>query len=196
MKNLGGLILFVFALIIAGCKDKTKADLKTKIEEIGETISMEETTPEKSIVVVMHAASNSNVEGEVIFTQKDNKVKMQGLFSGLNPGGKHAIHLHEKADCSAPDATSAGGHWNPTNQKHGKWEDADGFHQGDIGNLEVSKDGQASITFETDRWCIDCEEETMNIIGKGIIVHEDKDDFVSQPTGDAGERISCGEIKL
>lgn len=196
MKKLGVLSILALSLIFTGCKDKKKTMLETTEQETIHSIKPEKKKTEKSIVVTMHASSNSKAKGEVVFTEHNGKVKMEGDFSGLSPKGSHAIHLHEKADCSANDGTSAGGHWNPTDQKHGKWEEMDGFHQGDIGNLEVDDDGKASITFETDRWCIDCSDETMNIVGKGIIVHKDKDDFVSQPTGNAGDRISCGEITL
>src|SRR5699024_2140913 len=107
---------------------------------------------------------------------------------------QQAIHLHEKGDCSADDATSAGGHWNPMNEEHGKWDSKDGYHKGDIGNLKVDQDGKASITFETDQWCIDCDDKAKNIVGKAVVVHEGADDFKTQPTGDAGGRVGCGVI--
>lgn len=204
MKKTITLSTLALFLALAGCKDNKETKLKPTDQETTQSLEtknkkemkLEKRSADKSLEVVMHASSNSKVEGKVVFTESNGKVKMHGEFSGLNPEGTHAIHLHEKADCSAADGTSAGGHWNPTNEKHGKWDDMDGFHQGDIGNLKVDKDGHSSITFETDSWCIDCDDETKNIIGKGIIVHKDKDDFTSQPTGNAGDRISCGEIKL
>jgi Cu-Zn family superoxide dismutase len=113
--------------------------------------------------------------------------------SGLTEG-EHAIHLHEKADCSAEDGTSAGGHWNPTNQPHGKWGSPEGYHKGDIGNFMADTDGNGTITMTTDEWCIGCEDTNKDILGKGIIIHEGVDDFTTQPTGDAGGRVSCGGI--
>ena len=112
---------------------------------------------------------------------------------GLNPG-VHAVHIHEKADCSSPDGKSAGGHWNPTLSKHGKWGNAEGFHRGDIGNLTADKNGNGRISLKTNEWCIGCDDDKMNVIGKGIIVHQGADDYVTQPTGAAGGRISCGGI--
>ena len=196
MKKIISLSAFAILLALTGCKDNKEPRQETNEEKSVKEEKYERKEVEKSIVVEMKASNNSMVEGEVTFTEKDGRVKMKGVFSGLNPESIHAIHLHEKADCSANDGTSAGGHWNPTNEKHGKWEDKAGFHQGDIGNLKTDKDGKSTITFETDNWCIGCDDETKNIIGKGIIVHKDKDDFTSQPTGNAGDRISCGEIKL
>ncbi len=196
MTKLSVVSVLVLLLAFTSCKNNKETEVEAPNLESTESMVSEKENTEKRIVVTMHSSSNSKVQGEVIFTENNGTVKMQGEFSGLNPEGTHAIHLHEKADCSAADGSSAGGHWNPSDEKHGKWDAADGFHLGDIGNLKVDKDGKASITFETDEWCIDCADDRKNILGKGIIVHKDKDDFTSQPTGNAGSRISCGEIKL
>src|SRR5690606_23760044 len=131
--------------------------------------------------------SGSTVKGNAVFTEEDGTVTMVVVLDGLKEGD-HAIHLHEKADCSADDGSSAGGHWNPTNQPHGKWGDANGYHKGDIGNLTADASGNATLTFSTDEWCIDCDDSNKNIVGKAIIVHEGVDDFTTQPTGDAGGR--------
>ena len=117
---------------------------------------------------------------------------MVAKLAGLKPG-EHAIHIHEKADCSAADAASAGGHWNPTFKKHGKWGDTE-CHKGDIGNFLADEKGNATITFKTDEWCISCGDETKDIVNKGLIVHEKPDDFVTQPTGAAGARVACSGI--
>ena len=147
----------------------------------------------KSLTVQMMPKSGSNVEGTVTFTQENDEVRMKADFSGLSEG-EHAIHIHENADCSADDGTSAGGHWNPTDEQHGKWGSSDGYHRGDIGNMTADADGNATMEFTTDEWCIGCDDEEMNIIGHGVIVHDGADDFTSQPSGDAGSRVSCGEI--
>ena len=135
------------------------------------------------------SASDSNLAGTATFTQMDNEVKLEVNLEGITPGD-HAIHVHEKGDCSAPDASSAGGHWNPTGDEHGKF-DMEPFHMGDIGNLTADADGKASLIFSTDKWCLDCDDETKNLMGKSLIIHESVDDFTSQPTGDAGGRIGC-----
>ena len=106
------------------------------------------------------------------------------------------VHIHQKADCSAEDGTSAGGHWNPTNEKHGKWGDAEGYHKGDIGNFEVDANGEGTVSMTTDEWCIGCDDENKNIVGKAIIVHDGVDDYTSQPSGAAGTRVGCGVIKM
>jgi len=114
------------------------------------------------------------------------------MISGLTEG-THAIHIHEKADCSSPDGKSTGGHWNPTFQPHGAWG-SEGYHRGDIGNFEADNEGNGEVTFATDQWCLGCDDETKNIIGKAIIVHQGADDLTSQPSGAAGSRISCAGI--
>ena len=98
------------------------------------------------------------------------------------------------SDCSSNDGKSSGGHWNPTLTNHGKWGDQSGFHIGDIGNFTANEKGVGIINFSTDLWCLDCGDDNKNIIGKAIIVHQGTDDFVSQPSGAAGSRISCGGI--
>ncbi|RYG41538.1 MAG: superoxide dismutase family protein, partial [Chitinophagaceae bacterium] len=113
-------------------------------------------------------------------------------LKGLKPG-IHAIHIHEKADCSDPKAESAGGHWNPTFKKHGKWGSSE-YHKGDIGNFPADENGNGTITITTSEWCISCKDANKNIIGKGLIVHEKADDYVTQPTGDAGGRVACAGI--
>ncbi len=149
--------------------------------------------PSKKVKIALAAKSDSNVSGNVVFNEEDGKVTMTAIISGLEPG-EHAIHLHETADCSSADGKSAGGHWNPTAQPHGKWGDAAGYHKGDIGNFTADENGHGTITFSTDEWCIGCGDTNKDILNKGVIVHAGADDFTSQPSGDAGARVSCAGI--
>ncbi|WP_348799627.1 superoxide dismutase family protein [Flavobacterium adhaerens] len=146
----------------------------------------------KTLSLTLEPKSNSTVAGTATFTEKNGKVTFVAKITGLQPG-VHAIHIHEKSDCSAADGSSAGGHWNPTFKKHGKWGDAE-HHKGDIGNFTADANGNGTITFTTDEWSIGGEDETKNILGKGLIVHQGADDFVTQPTGNAGGRIACTAI--
>ena len=149
----------------------------------------------KTIVVAAEPKSDTNVSGTITFSEMDEIVVMKATFTGLTPG-LHAIHLHELADCSSTDGKSTGGHWNPTFEPHGAWGSQTGFHRGDIGNFEADSKGDATITFETDQWCISCDDQTKNIIGKAVIVHQGQDDLVSQPSGAAGARVSCAGLIL
>ncbi len=148
-------------------------------------------TPDKSKTLNLNfeSKSGSHVTGTAVFTEKNGEVIFTAKLSGLKPG-VHAIHIHEKSDCSAADATSTGGHWNPTFKKHGKWGDAE-YHKGDIGNFTADAEGNGTITMTTNEWCIGCGDETKDILGKGLIVHDKPDDFVTQPTGNAGARVAC-----
>ena len=146
----------------------------------------------KKLKISLEPKSGSKVQGTADFTEKKGVVYLEAKLTGLVPG-VHAIHIHEKADCSAADAASAGGHWNPTFKKHGKWTDAE-HHKGDIGNFTADVDGNATILFNTDEWCIGCGDTTKDILGKGLIIHEKADDFVTQPTGNAGGRVACSAI--
>lgn len=141
----------------------------------------------------INSKSGTPTEGTVKFTQMGNMVEMDLTAYKLTPG-IHAIHLHEKADCSAADGTSTGGHWNPAKDDHGKWGE-EHFHMGDIGNLTADQNGTAKLVFKTDKWCIGCSDESKNIIGRGMIIHAGEDDFMTQPTGNAGGRVGCVEIK-
>ena len=145
------------------------------------------------VVVELESKNSSETNGYVVFVEKDSKVTMEAQINGLKPG-EHAIHIHEKSDCSSDDGSSAGGHWNPTLEAHGKWGDSTGFHRGDIGNFIVDEQGNGTVTFTTDLWCLNCEDSSKNILGKSIIIHEGIDDFNSQPSGAAGSRIACGGI--
>ncbi len=187
-------------LIVAlGCKKDKKEDSPKDNVEV-ETSAEEEDTSrpgeveEKKLTVALDAKSGSQASGNVIFKQdKNGVVTMIAVIGGLSQG-EHAIHLHEKADCSSEDGTSTGGHWNPTAQPHGKWGAAEGFHKGDIGNFTADANGNGTITHITPEWCIGCEDPTKDILGKAIIVHQGSDDFKTQPTGAAGGRVSCGGI--
>ncbi|MFT5891190.1 MAG: Cu-Zn family superoxide dismutase, partial [Dokdonia sp.] len=147
----------------------------------------------ETLKISLDAKSDSKATGSIVFEESEGTVKMTTVIQGLSEG-THAIHIHAKADCSSPDGKSTGGHWNPTAQPHGAWGDATGYHKGDIGNFEADANGNGTITFKTNEWCIGCGDDKKDIVGKAIIVHQGTDDLTSQPSGAAGKRISCGGI--
>jgi Cu-Zn family superoxide dismutase len=140
----------------------------------------------------LESKSGSKVGGEALFQEGKESVTLHLLVTGAEPG-VHAVHIHETGDCSAPDASSAGGHWNPSSENHGKWGAAP-FHHGDIGNVEVGADGRAQLTLSSKLWTIGGPPET-NVLGHAIIVHAKADDFTTQPSGNAGGRVACGVIE-
>lgn len=182
-------------LSLTACKKESTESVVGEPSDVDSIESVEPTTETeaKTLSLTLNAASDSNLSGTINLEDTGEEVKMVVNVAGITPG-EHAIHIHETGDCSAPDASSAGGHWNPTSHEHGKF-DSDAFHMGDIGNLTADEDGNASLEFSTDKWCIGCDDEAKNIVGKAIIIHEGVDDFTTQPTGNAGGRIGCVEIK-
>ncbi|MFD2726812.1 superoxide dismutase family protein [Hyunsoonleella rubra] len=187
MKKLSILCL-VLAVTLSACKKK-KEDVKVE-ETVEETVEVVKT---KKVKIALNAKSETNATGNVVFKEEDGSVTMTAIISGLEPG-EHAIHIHAKSDCSSPDGKSAGGHWNPTNTPHGKWGAMEGYHKGDIGNFIADENGNGTISFTTDQWCIGCGDPNKDIVGKGVIVHAGADDFTSQPSGAAGARVSCAGI--
>ena len=147
---------------------------------------------QNELSLLFSSKSESKVIGTAELSEKNGTVTLTAKMSGLSPG-IHAIHIHEKSDCSSADGSSAGGHWNPTFKKHGKWSDSE-RHKGDIGNFSADENGNGTIVFKTNEWCIGCEDETKNIIGKSLIIHKGADDFTSQPAGNAGARQACSAI--
>ena len=143
---------------------------------------------ETKAIAVLTPTAGSKVTGTVTFTKSGDGVQVVANVAGLKPG-KHGFHIHEFGDCSAPDATSAGGHFNPTNDPHAG-HDADERHMGDLGNIEADASGKAQLKLTDKKIKLDA------IIGKAVIVHEKADDLKTQPTGDAGGRLVCGVIGL
>jgi Cu-Zn family superoxide dismutase len=183
-------IITSFGLTSCNTSNKQEATNEETSPNSTETETTEETATAKA---TMEAASGSNVTGEVNFTAENGSVRFELSAENLTPG-EHAVHLHEKGDCSAEDASSAGGHWNPTMKPHGKRDGGHGFHKGDVGNMNVGADGKGTMQLTVEGWSIGGADST-NIIGKSVIIHEKADDFTTQPTGNAGGRLSCGVIK-
>ena len=182
-KNLviSSLLLVSIFLALTGC------------ERMQSPIDVLSTPSAKQAIATIAPTSDNIVTGMAIFTQDGDQITVTIEIQNASPG-LHGVHIHEFGDCSSPDAKSAGGHWNPTDVAHGKWG-SDEFHLGDIGNITVGEDGTGSIELTTDLWEIGTGSD-IDVVGKSIIVHADADDFVSQPSGNAGARIGCGVIVL
>ena len=165
----------------------------TSCERIQSQVGVLSTPSAKQAIATIGPASDSNVTGMAIFTQNGDQITLTIEIQNASPG-IHGVHIHESGDCSSPDGKSAGGHWNPTDVAHGKWGEGE-FHLGDIGNITVGEDGTGSIELTTDLWEIGTGSD-IDVVGRGIIVHADADDFTSQPSGNAGARIGCGVIAL
>lgn len=140
----------------------------------------------------LEAKNDSGLSGVAVFTDEGDHVSLS-IEIDSGPAGYHAVHIHEIGDCSAPDGTSAGGHWNPTAEDHGKWG-MPPHHLGDIGNFELDPDGMGRLALVSTVWSLGTGQDN-DVVGKAVIVHAGTDDFSSQPSGAAGARIGCGVIE-
>lgn len=141
-------------------------------------------------IAILSPTSGNNVQGKVFFTPETEGVRVEAEITGLTPG-KHGFHIHEKGDCSAPDATSAGGHFNPSHGQHGAPTSVS-RHAGDFGNITADANGVAHFERVDNNIKLD---GTNSVIGKAVIVHAKEDDLTSQPAGNAGARVACGLIQ-
>lgn len=147
---------------------------------------------EKAVTVLVPTAT-SRVRGTVTFSQGRGGVMVRARVEGLLPG-EHGFHVHEWGDCTAPDASSAGGHFAPWESPHGGPEaPPDHRHAGDLGNLVADERGIAEY-LRLDRGLSLQGPDT--IVGRAVIVHEKADDLVTQPTGGAGGRVACGVVGI
>lgn len=147
-------------------------------------------SPDAVAVVHLTPAKDGKVTGEVEFFKTEKGVRVVAHVMNLGRGD-HGIHIHEKADLSAPDLSSAGGHFNPTHTTHGA-PDAQEHHAGDLGNLKPDSSGVANMDFIDPGLKLTGPD---SIIGHSVIVHEKADDLKTQPAGDSGRRIAGGVIE-
>lgn len=179
MQRIQLLLALTISVLAIGCSQAGKA----KNGRMGEPVYYAYTQ--------LKPTKGSRTEGELRFAEAFGKVKIQGEIRNLQPNSKHGFHIHQYGDCSAPDATSAGGHYSPEGHSHGAPDDEQ-KHVGDLGNITADKKGVAKVDLEVSKMGISSGEHP--ILGRGVIVHAQPDDLVSQPTGGAGARISCGVI--
>lgn len=142
----------------------------------------------------LQPTKDSTVKGAISFTLVDGLLRASGELSGLKPNSEHGFHIHEKGDCSAPDGTSAGGHFNPGKSEHGSVTAA-AHHGGDMPNIVADAQGNAHIDGPVASNVNAGKGDDFDIIGRGLIVHADPDDYKTQPTGNAGARLACAVIK-
>jgi Cu-Zn family superoxide dismutase len=137
-------------------------------------------------------ASGSLVSGRLQLMAMGKGVHIYGELGGLAPNSTHGFHIHEKGDCSAADASSAGGHFNPAGVAHGNPE-APPHHAGDLDNITADANGVARINAHVPNVSLG-GDPAHDILNRALVVHADADDYRSQPSGNSGARIACGVI--
>lgn len=183
-----GLFAGLGMLVLGGCNTTPSSESATDAALELSTVS----TTERAHVNLA-SASGSLVSGRLIVTPMAGGVHLRGEIGGLTPGSAHAIHIHEKGDCTAVDASSAGGHFNPMKEAHGK-VGTPTHHAGDMDNIVADAKGVAQVDAHASGPVLGGGEAN-DAIGKAVIVHAGQDDYTSQPAGNAGARVACGIIK-
>lgn len=140
----------------------------------------------------LEPTKGSKASGQARFEQADGKVHLRLTAQGLNPNREHGFHIHEVGDCSSGDGMSTKGHFNPTGKPHGNPSAAE-HHAGDLPALKADNDGRARLDVELSG--ITLAPGPTSIVGRGLIIHADPDDYTTQPTGNSGARLACGVIK-
>lgn len=196
MRTIASFLLVAALLFAAGCECRLCAQAaagQTAPAPQGQAPASPEpqVAPITRAICVLHPTQGSNVHGTVTFTAVDGAVLVVADIQGLTPG-RHGFHVHEFGDCSAPDASSAGSHWNPGGCPHAGPEAAS-RHAGDLGNIEADAAGNAHIEWRDPVLAL---TGPTSIIGRSVIVHANPDDLATQPTGNAGPRVACGVIGI
>ena len=145
-----------------------------------------------SAKATIESKSGSKATGRAVFTElPSGGVKVEVWIENAAPGS-HGLHLHEKGDCSAADASSAGPHFNAAGNPHaGPAEKA--RHNGDLGNIEVGADGKGHLEVTSDLLTV--KPGPNSVVGKSVVFHEKADDLKTQPSGNAGGRFGCGVVQ-
>lgn len=152
--------------------------------------SMPSSSSTPYLVTVLKPTAGNTASGTIFFQQDGSDVIVRGRVSGLKPNAEHGFHVHEKGDCSSPDATSAGGHLNPDGKPHGPLHAP--HHAGDLPALKADASGNAEVRARVPGTALGSGPAAF--AGKALIVHVGPDDYVTQPTGNSGARIACGLI--
>jgi Cu-Zn family superoxide dismutase len=139
----------------------------------------------------LEPTKGNSVAGSAEFVERGGKVHVTATITGLPPNSEHGFHVHEKGDCSSGDGMSAGGHFNPDGKPHGPQNAP--HHAGDMPSLKADAKGTAKASFTLDG--VTVASGAMSLVGRGLIVHKDPDDFKTQPTGNAGARLACAVIR-
>ncbi len=190
------LLVSIAVLGLGACASAPTTSVSPRVTAAGQPTSLPTRMPTGSVsraIAHLVGASGSLVSGTLTLTQATVGVRIQGDLGGLTPGSTHGFHVHETGDCSAADASSAGGHFNPGRSPHGKAGTAS-HHAGDIDNVTADPSGVAHVDATVSGTALGGAGNT-NILGRALVLHAAPDDYRTQPSGNSGTRIACGVVR-
>jgi Cu-Zn family superoxide dismutase len=183
--NLSRLVIILSGFLIASCNNNDRNTTASETDSAAATTETASQANTAAEAVLSGTQADTTLSGTVHFTENNGQVKMTLDIQIPKMANKTvAVHIHEHGSCGDM-GKEAHGHWNPTNANHGKWG-SDSFHLGDIGNVDLNGEGKGTLEMETDLWSISSSDSTKSILNRAVIVHGGKDDFTTQPTGNAG----------
>lgn len=184
-------LLLAGSAVMMGCAGDDGADIDVDTTLTDTTGMLGTGEAEQRAIAQLAPTEGNSVVGSATFTSMNGSVRVEATISGLTPG-MHGFHVHENGDCSAPDASSAGGHFAPQGSQHAG-PDAEQRHVGDLGNLEAGQDSTAQYSRVDSVISLSGPN---SIVGKAVVVHSGEDDLTTQPSGDSGSRVACGVIEM
>ena len=200
MRMIPTTLFITMALALGACKREAPAAAKAgappgdaHASHGAEPATIPKPATEPSASAELKPTQGNTVSGIVTFKVIDGVLRVIGEVSGLKPNSEHGFHIHEKGDCSAPDGSSAGGHFNPAHSEHGNVS-TNPHHGGDMPNIVADAQGNATVDAVISSNVNLGKGDAFDITGRAVIVHADPDDYKSQPTGNAGGRLACGVI--
>ncbi len=187
----GCLLLIIMACNQRPSKSTSSEDTLSHDATMHAAMQAEEAPLNQKAVCVLSPTKGSKVKGVVTFTRSDSGIVVTADVEGLTPG-KHGFHVHQFGDCTSPDGSSAGDHFNPDNTSHGAPHNGQ-RHVGDLGNLEAGPDGKAHYQRADSLVSLNGKH---SVIGRALVVHAGEDDLKSQPSGNSGARVAYGVIGI
>lgn len=189
MKRILALTTCALTLTLAACSRAPEPQAEAPADSAAPAADVAATTA----LAALAPAEGQSVTGTLTLTQEAGGVLITGTVGNLQPNSQHGFHVHENGDCSAPDFSSAGSHFNPSGAEHGNPANAGGHHLGDMTNLEADDTGTAQVRVVISGATLR-DGGPNDLVGRAVVVHAQPDDYTSQPAGNAGGRIACGAI--
>jgi superoxide dismutase, Cu-Zn family len=182
------------ALLLGACAPEQPEGEPRKPDAASPSLEAKTTPagPAQDAVAQVAPTQGNAVTGSLALAPSPQGVRISGAIQGLKPDAEFGFHIHEKGDCSAPDGSSAGGHFNPAQAQHGN-PSSGAHHAGDMVNIRSNSEGVAQVDTTATGVTLHADPNT-EVMGKAIVVHESPDDYATQPSGNSGKRVACGVI--